>query len=152
MLVLTNAALQGLLKDAVSVVGTPNVGTFSAVKVMLFTDANGIGPNTVITDKTEATYTGYARSATVTFGPPSRGTEGMWRIVGQSLLFQSTDNVTPNEIFGAGLVSGTGAGAVLLAAELFDQPRTLDRAGQGFTYVPELQLPLTGYGAGTIID
>jgi len=152
MLILVDSALQKILNDTLAVVGTPNAGLFSAIKVALFTDANPITTASVLADKTEATYTGYARSGNVVWGAPYRGPEGKWRIAGAGILFISSDGVTPNLIYAAGLVTGSGGGTVLQAGDLFATPRNLDRAGEGFLYTPVVELPPGPWGGGLLID
>lgn len=152
MLTLTDLGAEAVLADLVDLtVAANHTGALAAVVLALFTDANPIAGGSVLADKVEATYTGYARSATLAWDPPYRGADGLWRITSQRLHFAATDAVNPNTITAVGLIHGIGGAAVLWGGEVLDTTVQLAKAGDGFDYVVQFVLPFGPYGDGNVI-
>lgn len=115
-------ALKAMLTENVGVGGRLN-----AVKVMLF--QNDITPSkqTLLADLVEATFDGYARSAAVTWGTVGQTSTGAAEVYGDTKLFTSSGDTTPNTIYGFALVN-TGGTAVEYA-ERFASPIPVSQTG-----------------------
>lgn len=95
-------------------------GPYNTMNVHLFT--NNITPSSasVLSDFTEATYTGYAPQAVTAFGLPYVWIDGECHITDGALQFQPSGLVTPETIYGVFLTDTTDA--ILIAAGRLDQP------------------------------
>ena len=102
---------------ATGAVAGPLNGSF----IMLATAITDNGPDTVLTNLTEATFTGYGRIAAGTWGPGYRDQQGRSCTDSAEALFQPTDSLNPNAIVAVCLVSAATAGT-LLAYEVLPQP------------------------------
>lgn len=80
-----------------------------------------------------ATYHGYAQ-ATVTWGTPSQADDGSYECIGEVPVFQPTDAVTPNNIYGA-YFTKAGGGAIMRAFRLDNAPAPMDTALRTITLI-----------------
>jgi hypothetical protein len=122
-MILTLEALTEMLKYDSIAGATGTDPLLKTAKVMLY--VNNIAPTnkTVIGDLTEASWTGYARSAAVTWALPilSNNT-GLPTIVADAKTFTVTTNAGPQTAYGYALVTTVTAVDHLLAIAPFDTP------------------------------
>lgn len=150
---LTDAGYQKLLLDATdnTAAGT-HTGLLVGAKVMYFTAANRQDRGAVITDLTEATFTGYAQAAVGPWSAPFKDGVGEWKVEAPGVTMIATDGVNPNTVVGAGLVTGVAPNQTLLALEMFAAPVNMEAAGNGFTYPPALILPVGPWSGNQPIE
>lgn len=102
-------------------------------------------PLTALTDLTEANFTGYARQAAGVSSVPFVDPKGIMTLEGPSLLFQPSDTVTTNTIYGL-FWTGTPS-TTLLGVEMFDNPIPLPNPLTALTIVPRFGIDQNGsYG------
>lgn len=109
--------------------------------------------STLFADLTEATYSGYARQAAVTWGLPIQQADGSYTILSQLLTFiaGASSNFVANTIWGWALFDNV-AGQNLVMMEVFQQPLTLAAPGQGFGLAVEYnQTPSNLLSFGSIL-
>jgi hypothetical protein len=111
---------------------TPNV-LFGA-KVGLFTNPIVPSISTSLASLTVATFTGYAEAVVTWLSSPYIDDTGAVVLTGQDHLFQPTDSVTPNTIYGWFLVDTTGA--ILYYVALLPEPVPLVDALHGLVITP----------------
>jgi len=101
-LVQTNGMTMAVAEELVD---TGNL--LDAAKIMLFT--NDVMPvaTSVTADFTSAAYGGY-NDATITWAAPSIADDGTIEVIGTLAEFRPTDDATPETVFGAVLLTGTG--------------------------------------------
>lgn len=127
-----------------ALLGLAVAGDFTGAKVILFTDTD-IAPGDVkklaFADLTVPTFTGYASSAAITWGAAFIDLDGNVMQTANKVQFLcSADSPGALPVTGAALVDG--AGAVLLAVDLFlnpdgtPNPVTMESAGDALDYVP----------------
>lgn len=83
----------------------------------------------------EATFSGYARSAAVVWGPAFKDSQGRGVLAGDSKQFTASAATIGNTVTGYAVLNA--AGNDLLWAELFDTPRVIDAAGKAIIVVPK---------------
>lgn len=109
-------------------------GLLTGSKVMLFTNNITPTPGAVLADLTEATYTGYARSAALTWGTPFvSNLTGKHVMQSGMLTFAGGVNAGGEAVRGYALISGEGT-PVLLALKRLE--------GSGWTPAPGSSLVL----------
>ena len=114
-------------------------GELNGVKMGLYVSNTTPGPATILTDLTEATWTGYAQSGAITWGGVAINGAGDAEIVGPREQFLSTGVTSPAQInYGYFIVDG--AGTTLIFAERFDTPVTISVAAQYINVVPKFVL------------
>jgi len=113
-------------------------GILASTKVMLFTNNLPLTPDILLSNLTEATFNGYARSATLTWGSTINEVDGSVSFFAQALTFRvnSTTPLVPNTIYGYGVVDEVST-PDLLFAELFPLPIGVQNPGDGFILVPK---------------
>jgi hypothetical protein len=101
-------------------------GTWEKVTVHLFVNDVNPGRNSALADFTEASFPGYAGSASITWGLPNVPAGGTARVAGDKKEFQATDATTPQIVYGWYGV-GVGADSVnVKMAERFDAPANVN--------------------------
>src|SRR6516164_9193450 len=117
MLIPVTKLLQELLVCATQASSGAVAGPFESCYLLLFSGQPTLTADTLITDLTEAVYTGYARQAIGTLGAPYISSDGSAAQDSGVLQFQPTSSPTQTDyITGWALVSASTAGN-LLAAE-----------------------------------
>jgi len=119
-----------ILATAIETAGASNL------KVGLFTGSPTLGPDTVLSDLTEPTYTGYARQ-TVTIGTRRGNANGDIILPLDPLTFAPTADVSPAQTI-TGYFICQGASPALWLAELLDQPWTVTSALDFLTLILEI--------------
>jgi len=123
-------------------------GVLHGLKVALIKAPFSATPDLVIGDVTLADYTGYA-AQTVAFGPAYDDPTGQPTMAAvPALIFQPTDAMSPNTIYGHCLVN-TG-GTTLYGAEVFNAPFNLPDQFSQLNDTPIVQLN-TGSNYGNSI-
>jgi hypothetical protein len=109
-----------------------------------------LGSDTSLIAGHEATYSGYARVQPAIVNGPFVGENSFSLISGNATLFQPSDTITPNTIYGHFLLGDDST--TLLAVELFDSPIPLSGPETGFVDAPIIGLGnnLAGYGASIV--
>lgn len=113
----------------------------SAAKMMLGVAA--ITPNlrTVYADLSEATFTGYAQSATIVWGALVNESDGSPSSEAPSHLFRCTAGGTPNSIQSFGITDGVVApGTGIIASAAIAPPIPIVNAGDGFSALPSMNI------------
>lgn len=103
---------------------TAVAGKLNGVKIGLYTNNVTWNKNTVLTDVTECTFTGYAKVA-VTWTTPFRATDGTYRVSSGLNVFQPTAASTETAV---GYFITDTAGTVLLGGDAFPAPVPLPDA------------------------
>lgn len=105
------------------------------LKIGLYTNQISPTPDTVITDLTEAAFTGYARSSTIVWGTPYRPlSAALYGADAPRYTSINTDPSTNVNVYGAFLVK-PGTPDVLEAVIPFDTPVVIAGAGAGVSVV-----------------
>jgi hypothetical protein len=118
-----------------SLIGTG--GPFHAPTVMVFINNVNLTYNTVLSDLTVATFTGYANVVGMTWDSPYIDTDGTSLVFGQAITIVATDGVSPNLCYGYALVdSGVTS---LKGAARFVSPQNVAAAGQAVAFLPALR-------------
>jgi hypothetical protein len=115
--------------------------TFKAAICHLYTNAVVVTPAITLAALTEATFGGYAASATIPWNGPGSDEVGNAYLFGPQLTFIASSTTTPNQIVGA---YGTGSGAdtgTLLWVEPFATPIPISNIGDYVSYSPQVSLP-----------
>lgn len=97
-------------------------GDLTGATLHLF--SNDIAPDvdTIKTDLTECTFTGYAASAAIVWGAENQNAQGLAESIGDMKTFQCTGTAVTETAYGAYILSA-GGGTPLLAAWRFDNPK-----------------------------
>jgi hypothetical protein len=91
---------------------------------------------------TEANFDGYARKAASFGGTPFIDENGVYTVQGSALVFQPSDTVTANSIYGYVL---TGSNSVTVqGGEVFNSPISLTGPATALTVVPRCGVPVNG--------
>lgn len=122
-MILTIEGLKDFLKFGSVTGATGTDPLLKTAKVMLFVNNISPTPDTVAADLTEASWTGYARSSTITWGLPivSNDTQ-LPCILGNEKTFDVTTNTAPETAYGYAIVTTVSAVDHLLAVSPFDTP------------------------------
>lgn len=125
------------LQQAIMAAAIDTGGPLDALTLRLFVNP-GVIPtrNSAIADLTEASYAGYTAQAAVTWLGPYIGTDAMVHVAVAGHLFESTDGVTPNTVYGWYLTNAGGTVLTMLA--LLPVPVPLTAAGDGVVIAPDL--------------
>jgi hypothetical protein len=117
--ILTIAELLELLNFDKNAGATGTDPKLKSAKVMLYTNNFSPSASTVIADLTEATFTGYARSAVVTWANAVLSNEtSLPALLGDAKTFTVTAQTTPPEtVFGYALVATISAVDYLLGVK-----------------------------------
>lgn len=140
-LVPSQAFSLGVTADAIAT-------TLDACKVKLFQNNIVPGPNTILGDYTEATYSGYAAEA-ITWSDPTIADDGSIEVIGIVGEFRPTSSVVVNSIYGLLLVDTTGA--ILYAGARFDAP-PLPMNSVLDAIVPTLRVRITPGGIVAVVS
>lgn len=116
---------------------TPAVTYMAAAKVGLGTGVITPTPSTTFSACVEATFTGYAESATVVWGLPINETDGSVTCWGPSNLFRCTGSGTPNAIANLFYTDGVASPntGVCFVGSIFP-PIEIVNSGDGFSVTP----------------
>ena len=138
-LILTDDANNKLVNQAVA-----SGGPFNGTHLELFTNV-GLAPDnqTVYSDLTPPSYTGYARQA-VTFSSPVRLIDDSYAVLGNRVDNICTAEGTSATITGMALTSGVSV-IVLEAVEVFATPVSVALPGDFVSVVPMVQIPASAY-------
>lgn len=93
-------------------------GRLAGAKVMLFTTPVIVKETMHVSDLVEATYTGYAQKTIAAWVGPYVDTSGLVRIDGGDLLFQPTDSVIQETIYGYAIINAAVVGPPVVAADV----------------------------------
>ena len=110
------------------------------VLVRLFTNNIEPTPASVLADFTQATFTGYAASAAVSWDAVFTDLLGNAVVRGDTETFVATGTPTPETIYGYYLTKSGGGGA-LVGSQRFTTPVNITLGGDGLTVVPEMVIP-----------
>lgn len=146
-LVLTSYAWKNLLTDGTQA-ASGVAGVFNNCKEWLYTN-NNLTPsiNNVLGDVTEASFTGYSRSAAQSWSSPLVRQSGGYQVFGTCTLYQATSGNVQQSVFGRALVDG--AGANLLALESFGSPVAFNVTGDSLSSQPVLSFGGIDNGDGS---
>lgn len=89
-----------------------------------------------------ATYVGYAQGA-VTWGVPSQADDGTYEVIGTIAVFQPTNSVAPNNIYGAYFTESGAPNAIEFAARFDNAPLPMENHLRTITVVLRYR-PATG--------
>jgi hypothetical protein len=140
----TRAALHTALANLVAAGGvfdpaTIFVGLYQGI-------APPAGPESVMANLTEATYTGYARQALTPWTSPYNASVGFVTIDGPALHFTPADGVVPNTILGW-FIASAAVGGTLLAIEPLATPAPLIDADSTLSIMPRFAIdPTASFG------
>jgi hypothetical protein len=132
MLVVSDPIARALLTHLITTGGP----LFGAI-VGLFTNTITITHTTVFADLVEATFAGYSRSATITWGTVFTNPSFFAEADGNTTQFNCTGSTTPETITGYFVVDGSSQ---LLYAENFDTPIPISGSGDAVVIVPQFTL------------
>jgi len=105
-----------------------------ATTLILFQNDIVPTPATVMSDLTEATFTGYAAAAAIVWGTPYLDVTGIALVTAASHEFVSTGSTIGNIIYGWALTNA--AKTDLKKAARFTTPIGISATGEGVTVVP----------------
>lgn len=129
--VVPNALRRAILAELV------DVGNFlDGCCVRMFSNDVSPGPETVIGDLTECTFTGYAASSAIVWGAPYTDTLGVAHVTGGSKQFTQTADTVNNIAYGY-YVTTTGGSPALKYAVRFDEPVAFNGPGVAKVVVPD---------------
>jgi len=112
-------------------------GTLTGAKVALFTNEPVLSPDTVWGDLEEATFTGYSRSAAITWADAILSSQTNLPVIyGDAKTFLCTDDAPAETVYGYAIVSGATP-PVLLASALLETPEAM-QDGHGLIIVPRV--------------
>jgi len=104
-------------------------GALTGAKVALYTTNVSPTPETVWDDLTEATFTGYARSAAITWADPfNSSSTGVPVMTGDAKTFLCTGDPLGETVYGYAIVSGATP-PVLLATRPISDPEIMSDGG-----------------------
>jgi hypothetical protein len=119
--------------------GDPTVQGYLGALVMLYTINTALPQKApTVASLGEATFGGYSRSSSITWGPTLVNADGDPFKTGDKKQFRATSSVTPNVIQGAAIVASDGT--TILRVCPFATPVSCALAGQGLDFVPVLSL------------
>lgn len=104
-----------------------------ASNLKLYKDGPTPSPGSLLSDFTEANYSGYAAVA-MTWNPPHLELDGSYSLISSLSNFLATDSTTTNNIKGALIVYGSDSTKLAMAEE-FPTVIPISQAGDGFGYV-----------------
>lgn len=136
--IITNWFQGQTLADMLAVVASGNFnGVLSALKVALIAAPFSPNQDSVFTDFTEATFTGYAESSDIAWGTPIIQPDGSSVVVGGVVQFTvgSTPTVT-DTIYGLAVFAVVSSVKTLAWVEMFDEGFQMTTAGQAIVVVP----------------
>lgn len=114
---------------------TETDGALFGAKIGLFKANVTLQPSTVLADLSEADFTGYARSAAITWGTPGVSSDKTPMVAGDAKVFTAGNPITvPNQIYGYFVCDAAGTG--LLYAEKFANPLNVSQSLQQLRIVP----------------
>lgn len=124
-MILTVEELKDLLKFGTAAAATGTDPLLKTAKVGIYVNNIAPTPNTVMADLTEASWTGYARSGTVTWGTPILSNEtNLPAVVGDVKSFTVTANPDPQTMQGYFLAATISSVDHLLAIAPIANPIT----------------------------
>jgi hypothetical protein len=128
--------------EAILTALTTTGGGWVGAKLHLYTNNLLPTPANILTDFTEADFTGYAASAAITWSTPGYLPDGTAVVTGDAKTFQvgSTPTVL-NTCYGWYITNG--AGTALITSRAFDSPVVLSGAGQIIVVLPVYPAYLT---------
>jgi len=139
-LIPTNYYFNDILVNAINA-GAPAVTKLSAAKLMLGTVFLQPGLLTTYAELTEATFTGYAQSATVVWGTPINDVDTTPTSQSPSHLFRCTAGGVTNQIYNMAVTDGVVApGTGILASAAWTPPIVIANAGDGFSVLVDWNL------------
>ena len=113
----------------------------SAGKMMLGTVLITPSLSTVYSTLVEATFTGYAQSATIVWGTPINDVDTTPTSISPAHLFRATDGVAPNQIYNVAVTDGVApTDTGILASGSFTPPIPIVNAGDGFSMIVDWNL------------
>lgn len=125
-------------------------GILFELSVGLYTSPVVIGPNMVLADFTAATFGGYAALTAQTFGSAYLNTSNEMQMTSPRLQWVVT-SITDPEVLRGYYCWREGTPDVLIMAESFEDPITVDQVGDGLAFVINFILALTGHGNHTFV-
>lgn len=115
--------------------------TLDGAKLRLLTGAVTVTPATEWTDLTEATFEGYAASATISWDAATIDTAGNGQVTAPTITFLADDTITTsNTITGLAYTQGS-ATITLVAAEALETPIAVRAAGDFVRVDPLFSMP-----------
>lgn len=129
----TNLYFNAILADIINpALAAPTV--LAAAKMMLGTALITPGLTTTYADLVEATFGGYAQSATIVWGTPINDVDTTPTSISPSHLFRATSGTTPNNIQSVAITDGVAPVATgILASGSFSPPIGINNTGDGFS-------------------
>jgi len=121
-----------LLTGLTDLLGTH--GPFNAMTLHLYQNNIVLGRSTVLSNLTEANFTGYAAVASYTWSTPYVDVDGSALAIGADEAFIATAATPSNQVYGY-YFTDSGA-TMLLAAYAFAAPVAIAGIGQAVTVVP----------------
>jgi hypothetical protein len=139
-LVPTNFYFLSLLTDAINpALAAPTV--LAAAKVILGQDAISPSLGTTYADLNEATFTGYARGATVLWGAPVNDVNTTPTSISPAYLFRATGSTVTNQVQNIAVCDGAAApGTEILACAAISPPIQFAVTGDGFSAIASWNL------------
>jgi len=113
---------------------------YAEVNVKLFTNNFTPSKDSVVTDFTEANYTGYASQATVAMGNPVDNNAGDALLRFVPKLFAPTGTAVPNSIWGWFITGGNDPDNDVLAYEKYDAAVELASANDNHLVSPRVMV------------
>lgn len=110
---------------------------FAGTKVILYQNNIMLSDFTTLADLTEATFTGYARSAAITWGTPYVNPSQQATSTGASIQFSCTGTAVTQLVYGWALIIDSTVD-VLMVAEAFAEPVSMDGVGAAVVVNPSV--------------
>jgi hypothetical protein len=131
-----------LLNEIAALVGASSLGLGNA-SVALITAPFVMTPGQFnFNGLTEANFDGYARQAAAFAGTPFIDENGIYTIQGGAKVFQPSDTITSNTVYGY-VLTGSSSSTVM-GGEVFNAPIPLTGPTTALTIIPRFGVPVTG--------
>jgi hypothetical protein len=136
----TNYYFKNTLTDAINpALAAPLL--LAAAKLMLGTGSFTPGLGTSFADLVEATFTGYAQSATVVWGTPINDVDTTPTSISPRFIFAATATASVPAVTCLGVTDGVASPSTgILASGLISPPIPMDIDGNGFAVVVDWNL------------
>lgn len=140
-----------LLSQVASEVGAATAGLGSASIALISAPFTMTPGQTGFTGLTEANFDGYTRKLADFSGTPFIDSNGIYTIEGGASVFQPTDTVTSNTIYGYVLTGPQPT--IVMAGEVFNLPVPLTGPATALTIIPRFGVPVNGsLGFGVVAN